>query len=120
MEKLESGQQEMQEKIAQMTKTVTNLTKGKGITDDPGNDPSIEPNLDDPKEQGRLRKDSFGQSKHVDMQQRCSLLDKKLKEIEGVDDLESVDPRELSLVPCVVIPPKFKMPKFEKYGNQIP
>ena len=42
------------------------------------------------------------------MQQRCSLLDNKLKEIEGVDDLGSVDPRELSLVPDVVIPPKFK------------
>ena len=36
MEELESGQQEMQEKIAQMMKMVTNLTKGKGITDDPG------------------------------------------------------------------------------------
>ena len=35
MEELESGQQEMQEKIAQMMKMVTNLTKGKGITDDP-------------------------------------------------------------------------------------
>ena len=31
MEKLESGQQEMQDKIAQMTKWVTNLTKGKGL-----------------------------------------------------------------------------------------
>ena len=31
MEELESRQQE---KIAQMTKMVTNLTKGKGITDD--------------------------------------------------------------------------------------
>ena len=49
------------------------------------------------------------------MQQRCSLLDKKLKEIEGVDDLESVDPKELSVVPDLVIPPKFKMLKFEKY-----
>ena len=35
MEGLESGQQEMQEKIAQMMKMVTSLTKGKGITDDP-------------------------------------------------------------------------------------
>ena len=35
MEELESGQQEMQEKIAQTSKMVTNLTKGKGITDDP-------------------------------------------------------------------------------------
>ena len=41
-------------------------------------------------------------------------MDKKLKEIEGIDDLKSVDPRELSLVPNLVIPPKFKMPKFEK------
>ena len=36
MKELEGGQQEMQEKIAQMTKMVTNLTKGKRITDDPG------------------------------------------------------------------------------------
>ena len=35
MEELKNGQQEMQEKITQMTKIVTNLTKGKGITDDP-------------------------------------------------------------------------------------
>ena len=102
MEELESGQQEMQEKIAQMMKTVTNLTKRKRITDDPGLqrepaswkggiDPSIEPNSDNPCEQGRLRKDPFGRLHHVDMQQRCSLLDKKLKEIEGVDDLRSVE-----------------------------
>ena len=89
-------------------KMTTNLTKRKEIIDGPslqrklaswkgGIDPSIEPNPDDSKEQGRLSKDSFGRSYHVDMQQRCSLLDKKLKEIEGVDDLESVDPRELRL-----------------------
>ena len=34
MEEIKNGQQEMQEKIAQMTKIVTSLTKGKGITDD--------------------------------------------------------------------------------------
>ena len=88
--------------VAQMTKMMTNLTKGKGIVDDLGlqrkptswegcTNPSIEPNLDDPKEQGGLRKDPFGRSLHVDMQQRYSLLDKKLKEIEGVDDLGSVE-----------------------------
>ena len=56
-----------------------------------------------------------------DLQQRYSLLDKKLKEIEGVDDLGSMDSRELSLVPDVIIPPKFKMPKFEKYdGTKCP
>ena len=36
-------------------------------------------------------------------------------------DLGSVDPRELSLVPDMVIPPKFKMPKFKKYdGTKCP
>ena len=111
-----------------MTKVVTSLTKEKGITDDPslqrepmswkdGINPFIVPNQNDLCEQGRLRKDPFGRLKHVDMQQRCSLLDKKLKEIEGVNDLGSVDPKELSLVPDVVIPPKFKMPKFEKYDG---
>ena len=128
MEEFESGQQEMQEKIAQMTKMVTNLTKGKGIIDDPdlqrkptswkgGTNPSIEPNSDDFCEQRRLRKDLFGLSKHVDMQKKCSLLDNKLKEIEGVDDLRSVDPRELSLVPDLVIPSKFKMLKFKIYDG---
>ena len=103
MEELESGQQEKQEKIAQMTKTMTNLTKGKGITDDPGlqrkptswegcTNPSIKPNSDDPCEQERLRQDPSGRAEHIDMQQRCSLLDKKLKEIEGVDDLGSIGP----------------------------
>ena len=51
------------------------------------------------------------------MQQRCSLLDNKLKEIKGVDNLGSVDPRELSLVPDLVIPFKFKMLRFEKYDR---
>ena len=115
-----------------MTKMVTNLTKRKGIADEYGlqrkptswegcTNPSIEPNSDDPCEQERLRKDPFGRSKHVDMQQRCNLQDKKLKEIEGIDDFESVDPRELCLVSDVVIPPKFKIPKFKKYdGTKCP
>ena len=71
------------------------------------------PNSDDLYEQKRLRKNTSGRSKHVDMQQRCSLLNNKLKEIEGVDDLESMDPRELSSVPDVVISPKFKMPNVD-------
>ena len=45
----------------------------------------------------------------------CNLLDKKLKEIEGVNDLGNVDLRELCLVPDLIIPPKFKLSKFEKY-----
>ena len=79
MEELESGQQDMQEKITQMTKMVTSLTKGKGITDDSclqrepiswkdGINPFTVPNQNNLCEQRRLRKDPFGRSKHVDMQ----------------------------------------------------
>ena len=104
---------------------VINLTKGKRITDDPeelaswkdGIDPFIVPNLNNLCEQESFRKSPSRRSNHVDMQQMCSLLDKKLKEIEGANDLGSVDPRELSLVPDVVILPKFKMSKFEKYDG---
>ena len=128
MEEIGNGQQEMQEKIAQMMKMVTSLTKGKGIIDDPslqrepaywkdGIDPFTVPNQNDLCEQEELRKNLSGRSEHINVQQRCNFLDKKLKEIKGVNDLESVDPKELSVVPDVVIPPKFKMPKFEKYDG---
>ena len=81
----------------------------------------IVPNLNNPNEQESFTKNSSGWSNHVDMQQRCSLLDKRLKEIEGVNDLGSVDPRELCLVPDLVIPSNFKIPKFEKYdGTKCP
>ena len=71
------------------------------------------PNLNNHGEQEELRKNPSERSNHIDMQQRCSLLDKKLKEIEGTNNLGSVDPRELCLVPDVVIPPKFKIPKIK-------
>ena len=80
----------MKEKIAQMADMVMSLTKGKGITNGPslqsepmswknGIDPFIVPNQNDLCEQERLREDSLGRLKHVDMQQRCNLLDKRLK-----------------------------------------
>ena len=73
MEELESGQQEMQEKIAQMMKIVTNLTKGNGITNDLGLqrkptswkgdiDLFIVPNPNNHGEQEELRKNLSGQS----------------------------------------------------------
>ena len=79
MEEIGNGQQEMQEKIAQMTKMVANLTKGEGITDDPslqrgptswkdGIDPSIAPNPDGLCEQEKSRKILFGWSEHINVQ----------------------------------------------------
>ena len=79
MKEIGNGQQEMQEKIAQMTKMVTSLTKGKGITDDPsfqreptswkdGIDPFIVPNLNNPYEQEELRKNLSERSEHINVQ----------------------------------------------------
>ena len=76
LEELESGQQEMQEKISRATKMVINLTKGKGITDDPGKpafwkdgiDPFIVSNLNNHGEQEELRKNLSRRPNHVDMQ----------------------------------------------------
>ena len=78
MEELESGQQEIQEKISRVIEMVINSTKEKGITDNfeeptswkGGIDPSIVPNSDDLYEQERLRKNLSRRSKQVDMQQR--------------------------------------------------
>ena len=76
MEELETGQQEMQEKISRATKMVINLTKGKEITNDPrepaswkGNiDPFIVPSLNNHGEQEELRKNRSGRSEHVNVQ----------------------------------------------------
>ena len=73
MEESGNGQQEMQEKISRATKIVINLTKGKGITDDPGKsaswkgniDPFIVPSLNNHGEQEELRKNLFERSNHV-------------------------------------------------------
>ena len=90
---------------------VMNLTKGKGITEGPnlqeeptswkdGNGPFIVPNQNDPFEREQSRENLPRQSKNINLQQRCNLLDKRLKGIEGMDDLGSVDPRELSGPGC--------------------
>ena len=128
IEEIEKWQQEIQEKISQITKMVINLTKGKGIIDNlslqvgptlrkDGIDPSIAPNPNDLCEQEKLRKNPYGRLEHINVQQKCNLLDKRLKVIEGMDDLKSVNLRELCLVFDLVIPPKFKTPKFEKYDG---
>ena len=67
-EELESGQQEMQEKIPRATKMMINLTKGKGITDDPRKptswksniDPFIVLSLNNHGEQEELKKNPLG------------------------------------------------------------
>jgi len=42
-------------------------------------------------------------------------IEERLRAIEGGGDYAFVDMEELCLVPDIVIPPKFKVPDFDKY-----
>ncbi|XP_022728769.1 uncharacterized protein LOC111284341 [Durio zibethinus] len=55
------------------------------------------------------------------IQDKYDQLEEKLKAVEGNDTYGVIDANELSLVPDLVIPPKFKTPDFEKYdGTKCP
>ncbi|GMI67548.1 hypothetical protein HRI_000424100 [Hibiscus trionum] len=51
------------------------------------------------------------------LQDRCKQLEEKFKAMESIDQFPKMDARELSLVPDLVLPPKFKMPDFGKYNG---
>ncbi|XP_047148672.1 uncharacterized protein LOC124820924, partial [Vigna umbellata] len=52
---------------------------------------------------------------------KLEILEERLRAIEGVESYGFGDVARLSLVPGVMIPPKFKAPEFEKYkGNTCP
>ncbi|XP_027916095.1 uncharacterized protein LOC114175539 [Vigna unguiculata] len=56
-----------------------------------------------------------------DEESKLEMLDKRLKAIEGERNFAFSDATGLCLVQDVVIPPKFKLPEFEKYrGNTCP
>ena len=50
-------------------------------------------------------------------QQKVSWIEERLKAIEGNSLIKGMDALELSLVPDVVIPYKFKMPDLVKYNR---
>ncbi|XP_017972276.1 PREDICTED: uncharacterized protein LOC108661075 [Theobroma cacao] len=79
------------------------------------------PDLDDPKEQEKLRKDSSQTGENEKDQKKYDLLEERLRVIEEVDRFGTMDATELCLVPDVLIPAKFKVPEFEKYdGTKCP
>ena len=79
------------------------------------------PNLDDPSEQEKLRKESLEQSENNEAQRKLELLEERLKTVEGSDVYGIVDARMMSLVPDLVLSPKFKVPTFDKYdGTKCP
>ena len=65
-------------------------------------------NLDDPKEQKKIRKESLEQSKSYEAQWKLELIEERLKAMEGFDVYGLVDVYKISLVSDLVLPPKFK------------
>ena len=77
--------------------------------------------LDDPKEQEKIRKELLEQSESNEAQRKLELIEERLKAMEGFDVYRLVDAYKMSLVSDLVLPPKFKVPTFDKYdGTKCP
>ena len=84
-------------------------------------DPIAVPDLDNPKEQEKIRKESSEQSESNEAQRKLELIEERLRMVEGSDAYGLVDASKMSLVPNLVLPPKFKVPTFDKYdGTKYP
>ncbi|XP_016675401.1 uncharacterized protein [Gossypium hirsutum] len=83
----------------------------------PGASPTdpLVPDLDDSAEIARLKLDDH------DAKEKYRSLEERLKVIESTEVLSALSAKKLSLVPDLVLPPKFKVPDFEKYdGTRCP
>ena len=80
-------------------------------------DPIAVPDLDDPKEQEKMRKESSEQSENNEAQRKLELIEERLRMLEGSDAYGLVDASKMSLVPDLVLPHKFKVPTFDKYDG---
>ena len=57
----------------------------------------------------------------VEGREKLDLIEERLRAIEGIGDYPFPDMPKLCLVPNIVIPPKFKVPDFDKYkGTTFP
>ena len=84
-------------------------------------DPIAVPDLDNPKEQEKLRKESSEQSESNETQRKLELIEERLRMVEGSDAYSLVYASKMSLVPDLVLPPKFQVPTFDKYdGTKCP
>ena len=84
-------------------------------------DPIAISDLDDPKEQEKMRKESLEQSENNEAQRKLELIEERLKAMEGSDVYGLVDVNKMSLVSDLVFSPKLKVPTFDKYdGTKCP
>ena len=66
-------------------------------------------------------RESSKQSENNKAQRKLELIEERLQAMEGSDVYGIVDARTMSLVSDLVLPPKFKVPTFEKYdGTKCP
>ncbi|XP_016737787.2 uncharacterized protein [Gossypium hirsutum] len=80
------------------------------LGDNPAN--LLVPDLDDMAE---MEKGKVDMAKQLD--DRCKWLEEKFKTMETADYRGGIDAKDLSLVPDLVLPPKFKTPEFKKYNG---
>ena len=80
-------------------------------------DPITVPDLDDPKEQEKIRKESLEQSESNEAQRKLELIEECLRMVERSGAYSLIDASKMSLVPDLVLPPKFKVPVFDKYDS---
>ena len=57
------------------------------------------------------------QSKSNEAQRKLELIEERLRMVEGSDAYSLVDANKMSLVLDLVLPPKFKIPIFDKYDG---
>ncbi|KAA3472193.1 Gag-pro-like protein [Gossypium australe] len=79
----------------------------------PGDNPAnpVIPDLDMMEKEG-MRAESSRQ-----LENRCRWLEEEFKALKNADHHPSIDAKDLSLVPDLVFPHKFKMSEFEKYNR---
>ena len=83
-------------------------------------DPLVVLDLDDSKKQEKLATDAYEQADNEALL-KFELIEERLRVMEGGDMHDMVDANRMSLVPDLVLPPKFKVPDFEKYdGTKCP
>ena len=69
------------------------------------------------KEQEGLGKELVVHVESTEAQQKYKLLEERLKAIDGLNASKGMGAAELTLVPDLVLPPKFKTPEFEKFNG---
>ena len=65
----------------------------------------------------KLGNETLEQSDNSEAQQKLELTEVRLRAMEELDVYGLVDTNKMSLVLDVILPPKFKVPYFEKYNE---